>query len=353
MNILLGVTGSVAACLTPQLIEALKGLGEVQVIFTDKGLVMSPYTSGTHTSVQSWEDANEWVRWNKGDPVLHIDLKNWADILVIAPCSANTLAKMALGQSDNLLTCVVRAWPVHKPLFLAPAMNTDMWLKPVTQRHLDTLRGDFQACTIIEPQEKVLACGDKGMGAMANITDIVARVQECMEPKEEHYRTEHNEVLTPRFWMQEGNLFDAVIAKYRDRFVQRQDGADKVFGAVCLPNRDGTAGGICSPREKGKAFTVFDAVEVTGIIGHVIYVNDPREKATLNAPLLIRVGQKYPQATAILHLHEQLPGVPTVPYAPPSTVRDNEREIPGPVFNIEGHGFIACLDHNLDIMGTT
>lgn len=355
MNILLGVTGSVAACLTPQLVDALKELGEVQVIVTDKGLVMSPYAHQLPTTVKSWEDANEWVRWDKGDPVLHIDLKNWADILVIAPCSANTLAKMALGMSDNLLTCVVRAWPVHKPLFVAPAMNTDMWDKPVTLRHLAALKADFQSFHIIEPQEKVLACGDTGVGAMADIQGIVAAIRVRMSPPvpDEHYRTEHNPILTPRFWMQEGNLFDAVVAKYRDRFVQRHDGADKVFGAVCLPNRDGSVGGICSPREKGKAFTVFDAVEVTGITGHTIHVNDHWDKATLNAPLLIRVGQKYPQATAILHLHEQLPGVPTVPYAPPSTVRDNEREIPGPVFNIEGHGFIACLDHNLDIMGTT
>ncbi len=163
------------------------------------------------------------------------------------------------------------------------------------------------------------------------------------------YRTLPNPVITPRLWMQPTNLFDAVVAKYRDRFVQRQDGADRVFGSVCIPNRDGTAGGICSPREKGTAFTVMDAVEVVDVRDRVVYINDPGHKATLNAPLMIRMGQRYPKATAILHLHEQMPGVPTVPWAQPGSVADNERDIPGPVFNIEGHGFIACLDGTLEI----
>jgi len=355
MNILLGVTGSVAAGLTPKLAVALKELGEVQVVTTPRSLEFIPATwdGNLLPGVKVWQDAHEWGSYSKGSPVLHIDLKNWADVLVIAPCTANTLAKMATGLADNLLTNVVRAWPSHKPLIVAPAMNTDMWDKPSTRRQLGALKADYPNFRLVEPQEKVLACRDTGMGAMADISAIVEEARKAAGLTDEHYKTMPASHLSTRFWMQAGGLFDAVVAKYRERFVQRQDGADKVFGAVCLPNRDGTAGGICSPREKGKAFTVMDAVEVTNVQERIIYVNDPQAKATLNAPLLIRVGQKYPQAAAILHLHEQLPGVPTVPFAPPSTVRDNEREIPGPVFNIEGHGFIACLDRNLDIWGTT
>lgn len=362
MNILLGVTGSVAACLTPKLVKALQALGEVRVIFTDKGWEMS--YGGDRLANHDWVaanfrgywDADEWPKgWRKGDPVLHIDLKNWADLLVVAPCTANTLAKMANGLSDNLLTNVVRAWPSTKPLCLALAMNTDMWNKRATNRHLATLKEDYwpNNLWLADPQKKVLACGDYGPGAMADITAIVDLILYRSRVHEFYYRTVPNPILTPRLWMQEGNLFDAVVTKYRDRFVQRQDGADKVFGAVCLPNRDGTPGGICSPREKGQMFNVFDAVEITSIEGRIIYVNDTRQKATLNAPLLIRMGQKYPEATAILHLHEQLPGVPTMSFLKPGSAADNEREIPGPVFNIYGHGFIACLDANLNIWSVT
>lgn len=100
------------------------------------------------------------------------------------------------------------------------------------------------------------------------------------------------------------------------------------------------------------------AVLVEGVSGVVVYGEvSPRVRVgqTVSAGDLIGVVEQPVLKTfkgrpmAMLHLHEQLPGVPTVPYAPPGTVRDNEREIPGPVFNIEGHGFIACLDDNLDI----
>ena len=72
-------------------------------------------------------------------------------------------------------------------------------------------------------------------------------------------------------------------------------------------------------------------------------------KASLNAPLLFRHAEKF-NCKYVLHLHEQLPDVPTVEYAPPGTTRDNLREIPAKTYNIEGHGFIACLDENLEIV---
>lgn len=206
MNILLGVTGSVSASLTPKLVTALKKLGAVRVVMTEAGVKMAP--KGKHipppkfpgaldgeflTPAQVigvegiYTDCLEWPlhwpsgqkTWTKGDPVLHIDLKNWADILVIAPCTANTLAKIANGLADNLLTNIVRAWPEKKPLFIAPAMNTDMWEQPVTNRHLNRLDLDFNL-TIIQPQEKVLACGDKGCGALAEISDIVSQIKETL-----------------------------------------------------------------------------------------------------------------------------------------------------------------------------
>ena len=156
---------------------------------------------------------------------------------------------------------------------------------------------------------------------------------------DEHYQTEWDRTEYPVAG--EGQLFDQIVNEHRDRFVKRSSGSDRVFGSLYVPTGDISLG-IVSPREKGKLFSSKDAVVVEGVRGHTIRVTGPN-KATLNAPLLVRVAQKYPQAKAVLHLHEQLPGVPTVPYAPPGTVRDNDREIPGPVFNIEGHGFIQCL----------
>ncbi len=174
--------------------------------------------------------------------------------------------------------------------------------------------------------------------------------------EDEHYHTvfmPHRTNLHP----DSAQMFDAIVAKYRSRFVHRQAGSDKVFGAIYLPEIETEElppirMAVVSPREKGALFSSKDAVILSGIHGRevrVIVQENGLNKATLNAPLLAQVSQKYPSATAILHLHEQLPSHPIVPYAPPGTVRDNERDIIGPVFNIEGHGFIACLDKNLEI----
>ena len=87
-------------------------------------------------------------RYRRDDPVLHIAFRQWADLLIVAPLDANTLAKFALGLADNFLTCVFRAWDFAQPVILAPAMNTLMWQSPVTLRHLRQLlddRGDGRA----------------------------------------------------------------------------------------------------------------------------------------------------------------------------------------------------------------
>lgn len=134
------------------------------------------------------QDEDEWHDWKKvGDPVLHIELRRWADILVVAPCSANTLAKMANGLCDNLLSCIVRAWDFndpHKRMVIAPAMNTMMWESPFTRKHLATLvelgggtMDDQNRVVIVGPVEKTLACGDVGNGAMAAPADIMRIVE--------------------------------------------------------------------------------------------------------------------------------------------------------------------------------
>jgi len=153
-------------------------------------------------------------------------------------------------------------------------------------------------------------------------------------------------------WTTEGHeyrtaeaIFDRIVDRYRSRFVKRVDTEDKVFGAVAV-RLDG--GALVSPREKGEFFGSKDAADASGLLkGDIdqrrIYVVGGK-KATLNAPLLLRHLERWPAAAGVLHLHEQLDGYPTVPYAPPGTTRDNLREIVAPVYNIEHHGCIAAVD---------
>ena len=170
MNILHGVSGSVAAIRADRVLHALQAHGEVQVVATAAAEhFLPPLEATVH------RDADDWRRWRTlGDPVLHIELRRWADVLVVAPLSANTLAKLAGGLCDNLLTSVVRAWDYGQPLLVAPAMNTLMWTHPATAGQLDRLRS--WGAVVIEPVAKELACGDVGAGAMATPETITAAV---------------------------------------------------------------------------------------------------------------------------------------------------------------------------------
>jgi phosphopantothenoylcysteine decarboxylase len=205
-KVLLGVTGSVAAIRTPELFAALRAAGhEVKVVATQAALyffdplALDPLPERNREIVildeDEWPGRTEGRRYERTDPVLHIELRRWADLLLVAPLDANTLAKLATGLADNCLTCVWRAWDPQRPVVLAPAMNTLMWEHPFTTRHLRQLATDAgagllpdglrlaelvsrtnHACLrlrIIPPQSKLLACGDVGMGAMADVKEIV------------------------------------------------------------------------------------------------------------------------------------------------------------------------------------
>jgi phosphopantothenoylcysteine decarboxylase len=201
-NVLLGVTGSVAAILTPELYRRLRGAGhQVKVVATDAALyffdpaALDPSRPGRNPEVVIL-DEDEWPgrRYTRDDPVPHIELRRWADVLLIAPLDANTLAKLAAGLCDNCLTCVWRAWDRTRPVVLAPAMNTLMWEHPASARHLRTLIEDAGAVApaaagldelveylnthcarlrLVPPQSKRLACADVGVGAMASLDAIL------------------------------------------------------------------------------------------------------------------------------------------------------------------------------------
>lgn len=172
MNVLLCVTGSVAATLTPKFIEELAINNHyINVVVTDSALKFkkpSDYWGAYYT------DEQEWSYYNTTQKVLHIDLVKWADVLLVAPCTANTLAKIYIGMADNLLTSCVRAWDHKKKFIIAPAMNTQMYNNPPTSRHMNEMKNS--GVIFVPPQKKTLYCGDTGIGAMANISDIISQI---------------------------------------------------------------------------------------------------------------------------------------------------------------------------------
>jgi phosphopantothenoylcysteine decarboxylase len=211
-RVLLGVTGSVAAIRTPLLYESLTRAGHaVKVVATKPATyffdpaAIAPLAGAeparnrevVFLDEDEWPGREEGRRYERTDTVLHIELRRWAELLLIAPLDANTLAKLACGLADNCLTCIWRAWDPSRPVVLAPAMNTLMWEHPLTLRHLRQLAGDAGAVPpggvdlealpawinlncprlrIVAPENRRLACGDVGVGAMATVEAIVGMV---------------------------------------------------------------------------------------------------------------------------------------------------------------------------------
>lgn len=158
-KILLGISGSIAAYKTPDLVRLLIKQGaEVKVLLTSGGeQFVTPLALATvskHEVFSSFSISNQWHN--------HVALGLWADLLLIAPCSANTLAKMAQGACDNMLLAVFLS--ARCPVAFAPAMDLDMWTHPATQNNVKTLAS--YGYHLIEPAEGELASGLIGKGRM-------------------------------------------------------------------------------------------------------------------------------------------------------------------------------------------
>lgn len=218
-HLLLACSGSVATIKLPNMLHALSGHSSqlsTRVVLTKsaahflsgrakeqptiESLRDIPGVDGIHVDEDEWKPS-----WTRGASILHIELRRWADALLIAPLSANTLAKTSAGLCDNLLTSVVRAWDTEgkvgfrtrewtqetpqqsqegdgkegatddtdrKMILVAPAMNTAMWKHPLTAKHIDALE-EWPWVKVLLPMEKSLACGDVGTGAMKDWTEIV------------------------------------------------------------------------------------------------------------------------------------------------------------------------------------
>lgn len=205
-KILLGLTGTVASTLYLKIVEMYQREGyAVDIVLTERSKyflstrLYDPASDGfmgpsrflptypKNCKVFTDKDEYQRVSYKKGDEVLHISLKDQYSAFVLI-CSANTLAKVAHGFCDNLVTSVARAWPSYKPFIIAPAMNTDMWNHPKTFQHISKFKNtDRRGYAtrelkhyIVPPQSKVLACGEEGIGALADITDIVSVTKDAL-----------------------------------------------------------------------------------------------------------------------------------------------------------------------------
>ncbi|KAM3072951.1 hypothetical protein ACMFMF_007275 [Clarireedia jacksonii] len=221
-HLLLAASGSVATIKIPNVLSALSRFPNLSicVILTESARQFlqgqsaeQPYVDTLYRQANVlgiFLDDEEWIHpWKRGQGILHIELRRWAHVLVIAPLSANTLAKITGGFSDNLLTSVVRAWDTtgelelveqnsevanigarsgrKKRIIVAPAMNTAMWRHPITKRQIAVLEDDWGVVgdekegdgwfEVLRPQEKELACGDVGDGAMKDWKEIVKVIE--------------------------------------------------------------------------------------------------------------------------------------------------------------------------------
>eukprot|EP01116_Phalansterium_solitarium_P022534 TRINITY_DN7475_c0_g1_i1.p1 TRINITY_DN7475_c0_g1~~TRINITY_DN7475_c0_g1_i1.p1 ORF type:complete len:230 (-),score=55.47 TRINITY_DN7475_c0_g1_i1:268-957(-) len=198
-RVLLGLSGSVATIKAVELTKELLTFADVRVVHTKAAGHFVDVAQLVALGVAVLSDADEWSAWRHLlDPVLHIELRKWADVFVIAPLSANSLAKLCTGQADNLLTCVARAWELGgKPFIAAPAMNTMMWTHPVTASQLSQLAA--WGIDVVAPVAKRLACGDTGVGAMASVGSIVKVVRRAAINGRLHPRSARSTVLASRW----------------------------------------------------------------------------------------------------------------------------------------------------------
>ncbi|PBK74985.1 flavo protein, partial [Armillaria solidipes] len=180
VHILLITTGSVASVKAPIIVKELLKYDKVkvQVVSTGPSLAFFKREDIEDEDTRVWTDKDEWpMSFKIGDPILHIELRRWADVVLVAPCSANTLSKIANGSCDNLVTSLMRALAPTTPTYIFPAMNTLMYDHPLTAEHLRIVR-DVVRYNVVGPIGKGLACGDVGLGAMTEWRDIVRIVVE-------------------------------------------------------------------------------------------------------------------------------------------------------------------------------
>src|SRR5215207_9075799 len=174
-RITLGVTGSIAAYKAADLASKLTQTGaQVDVILTGAAeKFITPLTFQSVTGRRAYTDKD---LWGNEAHVLHVGLGHGADLLVVAPCTANTIARLAHGQADNLL--VVTALAMRAPLLIAPAMDGGMYDHPATQENVETLKS--RRAAFIGPAEGHLASGFSGVGRMLETAEIIGHIRNVL-----------------------------------------------------------------------------------------------------------------------------------------------------------------------------
>lgn len=176
-NILIGITAGIAIYKTCELVRLLKKEScEVKCIMTkDATKFISPILFQELSENQVYTDLFSEYEYSP----THISLSDWADLIVVIPCSCNTIAKLACGKTEDLLSCTIYATDLQKTkVLLCPSMNANMWMHPVTQKNVQILKqiGYY----IVEPEEGQLLCGKQGIGKLPSVEKILQNIKELL-----------------------------------------------------------------------------------------------------------------------------------------------------------------------------
>ncbi len=236
-KILLGVGAGIAAYKTPELVRRLRQAGaQVEVVPTPRALdFVTPLTLAAVNDRPARLSGNDPTA-----PMAHIDLARWADALLVAPASADLIARLALGLADDLLTTLALA--CEAPLIVAPAMNQAMWRHPATRANVERLRA--RGARVWGPAEGEQACGETGPGRMLEPEELVARLTALWAPRPLHGRRvlvtagPTREPLDPVRYL--GNRSSGKMG-YALAEAAREAGADVVLvsGPTALPDPPG------------------------------------------------------------------------------------------------------------------
>ena len=176
-KVLVGVTGGIAAYKVPGVVRRLREAGhEVETVATEAAFHFIPEETLSIAAGSRVHTDKTW--WEQSGRVEHVSLARWADLVLVAPATADAMARAAIGLGDDLLSATILAGA--KQVLWAPAMNPEMWSNPVTERNVGTLKN--LGHSFVGPAEGAMASAEEepGVGRLAEETEILAAVEEAL-----------------------------------------------------------------------------------------------------------------------------------------------------------------------------